>query len=98
MKEIRWDIVPNDGSLVLLTAVNLVMDEQLFIADFRDREALVYNPTGSFVGLTRTRGIRLGKKPLRLVNGIWLLDEDLEITKIHKNLFLMPDLVSLEMI
>jgi hypothetical protein len=98
MKPVDWDIVPDDGTMILLTTNDIIDDANLYIADFKDLKALIFKPTRSFVGLTRTRGIRLGKGPPRMINGIWYVDEDPKAQAKHKNIELTPELVSLVII
>lgn len=50
----------------------------MYLADFRDTTALAYQKTRHFLGLSRNRGIRLGKHPLRMIDGVWYLTEDPE--------------------
>lgn len=63
----------------LLTMERLGDGVPLMIADFKDTHALFHIESERFIGLTRNRGIRLGKPPLVMTDGIWFLEEDLEI-------------------
>ena len=91
MREIDWDIVPNNGTLVLLTMQDIMNQARLYVTDFRDTHTLVFSKTGNFVGLTKDRGVRLGKRPLRMVNGIWYAVEDFDAQKVYKNMELCPE-------
>ena len=91
MREIDWSIVPDNGTLVLLTMRDVMKQTPLCITDFRDTHTLVFSKTGNFVGLTKSRGVRMGKRPLRMVNGIWYADEDLAAQKVYKNMELQPE-------
>ena len=95
MKPIDWEVVPNDGTTVILTMNNITAHGDLFMADFRDTHVLMFSPTKNYIGLTKTRGIRLSKGPLQMTNGIWFGFEDLEVQGKYKNVELTPELVSL---
>ena len=97
MRRIDSSLIPGDGSLVLLTARDLADDSVLMMADFRDMQAVVYAPTGSYLGIGAT-GVRLGARPLEMVGGLWLMKEDEGLRRAHENVRLSPDLLSLEMI
>ena len=98
MRDVDWRLVPRGGILTLLTMEDLIDGHHLMIADFRDMKALFHKETGSWVGLTRGRGIRLGRPPLRLQDGIWYINEDMELGKTKRNFRLTADVVSLEVI
>jgi hypothetical protein len=53
---------------------------EMYIADFRDSQALGYTTTKHFVGLSKTHGLRLGGHPLRMVDGLWYITEDTTTT------------------
>jgi hypothetical protein len=97
MRPIDSALIPVDGSLVVLTSKDIATNSRLFIADFRDMLALVYKPTGSYLGAGHT-GIRLGKRPLEMKNGLWLMQEDVELRKTHSDVQVSPDMLALEMI
>lgn len=97
MRPIDSSLIPEDGSLVLLTSRDIADDSRLMAADFRDMVALVYKPTGSYLGVNAT-GVHLGRMPLEMVNGIWLMKEDDDLRKSHQNIQLRPELLALEMI
>jgi hypothetical protein len=94
VRPIDWKLVPDGGIMVLLTMRDIVDQADLMIADFKDTHALVFTMTGNFVGLTKDRGARLGKKPIRMINGIWYAFEDLEAQKKYKNVDLTANLLS----
>jgi hypothetical protein len=77
------NIIP-ERNLVLLTAVEINKEIPFQIADFRDHMALTYVPTGDFIGYSRYKGIRLGRDP-KLSNGLWILEENENISKIHSD-------------
>lgn len=89
-----WKLVPDDGIIVLLTMRDIVDKADLMIADFKDTHALIFKKTGNFVGLSKSRGVRLGKKPIRMISGIWYAFEDLEAQKKYRNVNLTADLLS----
>lgn len=72
---INWPGLP-DGQLVLMTVSSISDNEKLQIADFTDTQALVFAKNGCYIGMSRDRGLRFGKPPASLVDGIWLVDED----------------------
>jgi hypothetical protein len=100
MRPIDWDLVPDDGTMVLLTVPDLLddVDVPLQMADFKDDYALVFKKTGSYLGLTLSRGVRLGKGPARMVNGIWYINEDPYLQKIHADIELEPEMMALGLI
>lgn len=83
--------MPGNGVAVLLTMRDIVEQTPLCVADFRDTHALVFAKTGNFVGLTKHRGVRLCKRPLRMVDGIWYAQEDLDAQKVYRNMELRPE-------
>ena len=97
MQKLDPSIIPSDGRLVILTVRDIGEDSQVMAADFRDTLALVYKPTGSYIGAGMF-GIRLGKRPIEMVNGIWIMPENSDLLRVHTNVRLSPDMLSLEMI
>lgn len=83
--------------MILLTATDIGPEERMYAADFRDMTAVMHTPSRSFIGLTRSRGMRLGKHP-RLVDGSWVLEEDVEAQMAYPNKRLTPEALSLEII
>jgi hypothetical protein len=98
MRAVDWRLVPAGGALALLTMEDLVDGEPLMMADFRDVRALFHKETGRFVGLARDTGVRLGRPPIRLKDGIWYLIEDLELGRSRRNVPITSDTASLELI
>jgi hypothetical protein len=86
MRQIDWKLVPEHGRMVLLTIQDLVDEVPLMIADFRDTHALFHPKSGRFLGLTRNRGMRMGKSPIQMIDGIWYINEDDEIAEKFKDL------------
>lgn len=72
--------------------------EVMQVADFRDFQALFIPKFGKWVGLSRGRGLRFGKGPVRLVDGVWRCTEDREAQEGREDLVLSPDILSLETI
>lgn len=81
--------------MVLLTAREVAEDSVLMMADFRDTHALRFVRSGHLVGLTKSRGMRLGSRPAVLVNGVWYLDEDPAAQDKFRGVELTEDLVDL---
>lgn len=94
MRPFDWGLVP-DAGLVLLTVAEVSDESLVCVADFRDTHALAYVPTNAFMGQSRTRGMRLGKLPLQMRDGIWFMEEDLEVPDEHSEVRLRSELVRL---
>jgi hypothetical protein len=97
MRDFDWKFVPVKG-LVLLTVQEISIHSPVFIADHRDTHALAYTPTGGFIGQSLRNGMRLGKVPLRLIDGIWYMAEDEDSQRSHTAIQLSPDLLTLRVI
>jgi len=98
MRPINWELIPEDAGLVLITTPVIPGDGSVFIADFKDTKALVYKKTGNFLGLSKTRGVRLGGYPLRMVDGVWYIEEDLEANKNIQDLQISHETLCLQLI
>ncbi len=92
MKTFSNEYVPEDG-LVILTAPEIDGGE-LYCADFRDIFFLVHKPTNSPIGFGRN-GMQLGKKPFKMVRGLWLMDADEGMCNLHRNIELTSELLEL---
>ena len=66
----------DDRGLALLTIPKINKTGEMYLADFKDTQALAFAKTKHFLGMSKTRGIRLGGHPLRMVDGIWYVTED----------------------
>ena len=93
VRQIDLPMLQENGSLILLTSRDIAEDSPLYVADFRDIQALVYVPTGNWLG-TDGSGIRLGKGPLEMIDGVWYMEEDLVMKEKHHNIQLSPELLS----
>ena len=60
-----------------MTVPRLGPEGDLYFADFKDTQALGFKKTQHFIGLSKNRGLRLGGHPLRMVDGVWYITEDL---------------------
>ena len=69
--------------MAVLTTADLDPDGKIFIADFRDIHLLTYE--GHILGLTKTRGVRFGKRPLTMTDGVWYAQEDFKAQDGHDN-------------
>ena len=87
-----------DGLYAILTSKELTDDAKVFIADFRDTNALQHIKTGAFLGLGRDGSIRLCRKPASLIDGIWYAEVDENLAKSLKNLDLEPSDLTFEII
>ena len=97
MKDFDLNLIP-DRSLAVMTTECIEIDGPLSIADFKDTFGLIYKPTGHFIGFSKKNGLRLGTRPLRMVNGIWLMEEFRGNISGHEEVCLKPELLSLEFI
>ena len=86
------------GQLILLTLKTLAPREPLLAADFRDMQAPIFTKTGNFIGFSIDRVLKFGKKPARLINGIWFVDEETNIPKEYEDIIMDPVLLSMELI
>ena len=98
MRPIDWNLISEDKGLALITVPVLPGTGEVYLADFRDNKALAYKKTGNFLGLSKTRGVRLGNYPLRMIDGIWYLIEDLEIAKTILDLQISHESLCLKLI
>jgi hypothetical protein len=95
MRQIDSSVISGEGKLVLLTSRDLTGESRLMAADFRDMQALIYTPTGNWIGVN-VNGVRLGKSSLEMIDGIWYMDE--EVNNEHQSVRLSPELLSFEVI
>jgi hypothetical protein len=79
VRPFSWDFIRDDQGLSLLTVPRITAAGTMYLADFKDMQALAYKETKHFIGVSKTRGLRLGGHPLRLVDGLWYITEDLEV-------------------
>lgn len=97
-EDFDWSRVP-EGQLVLMTVESLNDPRaKMKIADMRDMQALAVAKNGCWVGCSPTRGLRFGRGPVRMVDGVWFCREDVESQKGSEDMPLSPDALSLEMI
>lgn len=94
MKPIDWDLVPESGVLILLTAYDIYDGQPMMLADFRDQQALFHIKYQRYLGLSLTRGIRFCRPPAIMSNGYWYAEEDNNISDVK----LKIDNLSLECI
>ena len=92
-----WDSLPDD-MLVVMTAPALESGMAMHVADFTDVQALVFKETRSYVGMSRSRGLRFGARPALLRNGIWIAHEDTAKQLKWKDFVLSVDALSLDVI
>lgn len=88
----------DDKGLALLTTDDLDGPGEIYLADFKDIRALMFLETRHFLGLSKARGVRLGGHPLRLIDGVWYITEDIEVSKQITDLKVSIDLIGLELI
>lgn len=80
---------------VLLTTDEIVKDNPMQFADFKDTHAVFYNPARRFLGLNHFGNITLGKTPL-MINGIWYINPDKKVNLAYKNH--TPDISKMELV
>ena len=95
MRPIDWGMVSDDKGLALVTIRSFSDTGEMYLADFKDTQALAYKETRHFLGLSKNRGVRLGGHPLRMIDGIWYITEDTEfgledLQISHEELCLQP--------
>jgi hypothetical protein len=97
VKNIDWQLIGDDGRLLLLTAEEIILNGLFFMADFRDTHAAYYNVVHRWLGVDNT-GVWFGEGPATLINGIWYVRKDLELIIKYPNH--QPDVnhISLEII
>jgi len=94
MRQIEWDMV-RDDKLILLTSHDLTDDSIFMAADFRDMQAIRFNPTGSWIGVG-VHGFKIGTSQLEMINGIWYTTDDEVLNEKYKNIRLSSDMLSFE--
>ena len=96
MRPIEWSSVPVSGSLALLTMEEARDGSPAMMADFRDVRALSHRRLRKWIGLSRTRGIRLGAGAPELRDGLWFVEEDAEAAQSVRDLDVRAEDLSLE--
>ncbi len=66
-------------------------------ADFRDTSALVYVPTGNFIGISRQGTFLLGQNP-EMIHGLWYLTPHAKAISSNPNITLSKDNVDFRVI
>jgi hypothetical protein len=79
VQPIDWSLISDDRGLALMTVARISATGEMYLADFKDTQALAYGKTKHFIGLSKTRGLRLGGHPLRMVDGLWYITEDTSV-------------------
>jgi hypothetical protein len=95
--QVDWESLP-EGKLVLMTVETIVKDATMAVADFRDVQALVFTKTGNYLGMSPTRGLRFGKSPASMQNGVWLVTEDMQAEQGWEDIQPATEDLSLEII
>ena len=85
-----------DGQLILMTLKSISPNAPFFVADFNDIQAPVFTKTGSYIGWSGV--LKFGKGPAKMINGIWIIQEDEEVSKNYSNFKLDPELIEMVMI
>ena len=98
MRSVNWNIISDDIGLALITVPDFSWTGDVFLADFNDTKALAYKKTKHFLGLSKHRGVRLGGHPLRMVDGVWYITEDLEISETIQDVQISCETLSLQLI
>jgi hypothetical protein len=87
-----------EGQLALMTLKKIAPDEPFFVADFNDIQAPIFTKTGSYFGWSSDRSVKFGKGPAKMVNGIWVIEEDKDVIKNYENLSVDPSQIEMVMI
>lgn len=95
LEDVDWSAL-GEGFLVMLTISEVSPGRKMQAADFKDMEALMFSRTRSWIGIHPERGARLGKGPVKMVDGVWHCHEDLEAQKGYEDAKAGPEDVSLE--
>jgi hypothetical protein len=77
---------PKRPWMALLTAEAVSRNCPMRWADHRDTHALYHSESGRFVGLNIDGELLLGQEGIRMVDGVWILQEDPEMLKKYLNL------------
>lgn len=86
MRSIEWNAVPVGKFLVLLTMEDVQDGSPVMMADFQDVNAIFHRGLRRWVGMSRTRGMRLGIGEPELKNGIWYVEEDVKSARLVQDL------------
>ena len=92
VKPFDYNLLPKEG-LALLTAPEIDGNSQMFLADFRDYQVLIHKPTGHFLGFSSQLGIRLCRGPKQMIDGMWIVQDDLHANQNHQNIQLTPEIM-----
>lgn len=87
-----------DGQLALMTLKTISQNAPFFVADFNDIQAPIFTKTGSYFGWSSDRSVKFGKGPAKMINGIWVIEEDKDAIKNYENLSVDPNLIEMVMI
>lgn len=100
MREINSDDLESleKGQLILLTLKMITPHEPLLAADFRDTQVPIFVKTGNYLGFSANKEIKFGKKPAKMVNGLWIINEEECVQKEHENMIMNPEWLSMEFI
>lgn len=96
MREVDWDVVPETGKLPLCTVRDLQARATIYLADFRDIEVLIWKPTGSFIGLSRSRGMRFCSGPIEMMDGVWFGQENLRLQKHQRDVHVQVEFLEFQ--
>jgi len=78
MRPVDWNLLRQDGILVLLTVEEVEPNVDVLMADFRDTHALFYAPLNAWMGMAPD-GMHLGTAPPEMRDGIWYVVRDEEL-------------------
>jgi hypothetical protein len=100
MREIRISDTESleEGQLALMTLKKIDPNERFFVADFNDIQAPIFTKTGSYFGWSSDRSVKFGKGPAKMINGIWIIEEDKDAIENYENLSVDPNLIEMIMI
>lgn len=73
MRPLTSDIFERDPGLVVSTVRSVADGKSVMAADFRDQEA-IFHIKGGWLCVDVRGEFRLGRGPLRMVEGVWMAD------------------------
>lgn len=85
MRPVDFELLRDDGVLVLLTVEEVMDGTPVKMADFKDTHAMFYFPLRAWMGMS-SRGVELGSGQPELIGGVWYVARNDAICSAHENL------------
>jgi len=83
LRPFAGNLVPKRPWMALCTSEGVNLQSYIMWADFRDTHALYLPKAKRFVGYNRDGFLLIGKSECRMVDGLWLIEEDPELIMRH---------------